>query len=151
MAQIETSSYRGPDRRKSPDGSLAIGKRRSDLLSMIRDGLQQVVDAIPHDATANVLSSPVMGDRTTAIKRRATSRRAQQPYRPRVVYRVTKKVAPKRNPLPETESKVYAFIARKGQTSARLIQEHLQLRDGQLWGAIRRLTLAGFLTSKTAQ
>lgn len=86
-----------------------------------------------------------------AQERRVVARRAQRAYRPRVVYRV-RKAAPKRNPLPETETLVYRAVKRApSKATAKWLKETLNLRDGQLWGALKRLVDAGFVVSKSAR
>lgn len=119
-------------------------RNESRLIEQIRQGLQGIVEAIPHHGTADILSTRVAGHTREAQERRVVARRAQRVYRPRVVYRV-KKAAPKRSPLPETETKVYRAVRRRRNATAKWLQETLELRDGQLWGALKRLVDGGFL------
>lgn len=119
-------------------------------LEMIRQGLQGIVEAIPHAPTVETLSTTVAGRPRMAQKRRAVARRSQRPYRPRVVYSV-KRAAPKRHPLPETETQVYRAIKRHPKATAKWLFDTLQLREGQLWGALKRLIDAGYLRSIDAR
>lgn len=119
-------------------------RHQDRLIEQIRQGLQEIVEAIPHTGTANVLSTRVAGNTRDAQERRVVARKATRAYAPRVVYRV-KKAAPKRSPLPETETKVYRAVRRRRTATAKWLQETLELRDGQLWGALKRLQDGGFL------
>ncbi len=63
-------------------------------------------------------------------------------YRPRVTYRVRRAIPARLQPLPAATAIVYAAIQGLPGVTARELQRTLHLRDGQLWGALRRLTLA---------
>lgn len=126
------------------------------IIEHIRQGLARIVESIPHTggegmSTADVLSTRVAGSARLAQERRVVARRAQRAYRPRVVYGV-KKAAPKRHPLPETETLVYRAVKRApSKATAKWLKETLNLRDGQLWGALKRLIDAGILAAKPAR
>lgn len=123
----------------------------NQLLEMIRQGLQGIVESIPHGPTATALSTPLAGSTRMAQERRVVARRSQRAYRPRVLYRV-KRAAPKRHPLPETDSKVYATVKRSpSKATARWLRDSLNLTDGQVWSALQRLCARGILTSKPAR
>lgn len=122
-------------------------RHQDRLIEQIRQGLQEIVEAIPHTGTANVLSTRVAGNTREAQERRVVARKATRTYTPRVVYRV-KKAAPKRHPLPETDHKVYATVKRSRKATARWLRDTLNLTDGQVWSALQRLCAQGFVTAR---
>jgi hypothetical protein len=97
--------------------------------------------------------APSSNGHTTPAKAKAPKARKtpQATYRPRVVYHPTAKAAPTRYPLSETEAAVYRAIRKSPGIAARTLQTTLHLRDGQLWGAIRRLTLARLIRTAAPQ
>src|SRR5690348_681092 len=81
-----------------PQGdSPMTAQAQTTLIRSIREGLQQLVEAIPHNATAAALSASVGGDQRGAQARRLRVQR--RTYSPRLVYRVTSKRMPKRKPF----------------------------------------------------
>lgn len=136
-----------------------------DLVATIRACLNSVLDALPEPSArvpalraGQVINRPVLvnmhpmrrtTDQAGATRPPQPGRSPERPqkaprtaYRPRVVYHVTTRRPPTRVPLPATEAAVYGQIQKHPGIAARMIQTTLKLRDGQLWGAVRRLTLA---------
>lgn len=107
---------------------------KDDFAAALLEILAKTVKVVPAAALAKVVGGVEGSSRTI--------RRTHAPYRPRVTYRVTFREVPKRKPLTAATAPIYEFIAKNPGVTAQSLQSRLRLRDGQLWGALRRLTEA---------
>lgn len=133
-----------------------------ELLSVVRQILGTVVEAIPDPTDPagvyvaperrppgtflpphpmrRATDAPVLPARPKAPSGKKGTKTVLADYRPRVAYHPTHKSPSVRKPLPDTDATVYAAILASPGITAKPLQTRLKLRDGQLWGAIRRLT-----------
>lgn len=123
------------------DASFVPAHDLSSRPVLVMHPYRRATDQEPPPNRRRYPSVPAPKVSTTPKTPAAPPRSRRVAYRPRVVYHATAKAVPVRSPLPETDAAVYQAIRKAPGTTARAIQTTLKLRDGQLWGAIRRLTI----------